>query len=270
MGLRFRRSVSLGKGLRLNFGKKGMSVSAGVRGAHVTYSTTGRKTTSVGIPGTGISYVKSEKIGGKKSESNDLPPAPPEGNNNLLGANPPPKKKHGCGLFAGIFVIIIIIAAAVNSCSGGNQSSSSQASSVNSAVVSSNVSSEGTSSEAISSEAASSKGTSSKIASSKAPSSTAPKAATSSKLTLVNATGTVTNGSNASLTIKGKPNTQYSIAVYYSAGKSSAQGLESKASGSDGSVSWTWKVGAKTKAGTHRIVISGGGDQIETSITTAK
>jgi cytoskeletal protein RodZ len=263
MGLRFRRSVSLGKGVRLNFGKKGTSVSFGGRGAHVTYSTTGRKTTSVGIPGTGISYVKSEKIGGKKNSGGSVPPTPPE-SNNLLGSNPPPQKKgHGCGLFAGILAIIIIISAAVNSCSGGRASSSSQASSANSAVVSSSVSSDEVSSEEVSSEAASSKA-------SEAPPSAVPKAAASSKLTLVDAPGTVTNGSNASLTIKGKPNTQYSIAVYYSAGKSSAQGLESKASGSDGSVSWTWKVGAKTKAGTHRIVISGGGDQIETSITTEK
>ena len=263
MGLRFRRSVSLGKGIRLNFGKKSSSVSFGGRGAHVTYSTTGRKTTSVGIPGSGISYVKSEKIGGKKNSGGSVPSTPPQ-SNNLLGSNPPPQKKgHGCGLFAGIFAIIIIIAAAVNSCSGGGASSSSQASSANSAVMSSNVSSDEVSSKEVSSEA-----TSSKV--SEAPPSAAPKAAASSKLTLVEAPGTVANRDTASLTIKGKPNTEYSIAVYYSAGKSSAQGLEAQTSGSDGSVTWSWKVGTKTKAGTHKIVISGGGETLETSITTTK
>jgi uncharacterized protein DUF4236 len=47
--------VRLGKGLRLNLGKRGVSVSGGVRGARLTR---GRRGTSysVGIPGTGISY----------------------------------------------------------------------------------------------------------------------------------------------------------------------------------------------------------------------
>lgn len=58
MGLRFRRSVTLCKGVRLNFGKNGMSISAGTKGYRKTYSfATGRTTTSVGIPGSGLSYV---------------------------------------------------------------------------------------------------------------------------------------------------------------------------------------------------------------------
>ena len=62
MGFRFRRSVRIMPGLRLNFGKRGVSVSAGPRGAKVTVGPTGTRAT-VGIPGTGISYT--EKIGGK-------------------------------------------------------------------------------------------------------------------------------------------------------------------------------------------------------------
>ena len=58
MGLRFRRSVTLCKGVRLNFGLHGASVTTGVKGFHNTYHLgTGRRTTSVGIPGTGLSYV---------------------------------------------------------------------------------------------------------------------------------------------------------------------------------------------------------------------
>ena len=60
MGLRFRKSVTLCKGVRLNFGMNGMSVTAGTKGFHNTYNFgTGRMTTSVGIPGTGLSYVTS-------------------------------------------------------------------------------------------------------------------------------------------------------------------------------------------------------------------
>jgi hypothetical protein len=60
MGFRFRRSVKLFPGLRLNFGKRGISASIGVRGAHVTYGPTGTRTT-VGLPGTGLSYTHLEK-----------------------------------------------------------------------------------------------------------------------------------------------------------------------------------------------------------------
>lgn len=55
MALRFRRSVKIAPGLRLNFGKTGMSMSAGVRGANVTFGSRGVYG-NVGIPGTGISY----------------------------------------------------------------------------------------------------------------------------------------------------------------------------------------------------------------------
>lgn len=65
MGFRIRKSISLGKGVRINLGKKGVSsVTFGKRGApHVTV---GKRGTYVGasIPGTGISY--SQKISDEK------------------------------------------------------------------------------------------------------------------------------------------------------------------------------------------------------------
>ena len=62
------------------------------------------------------------------------------------------------------------------------------------------------------------------------------------------------------------PTTEYTIAVYYSSGASSADGLEEKTSDESGIVSWSWKIGAKTKAGKWRIVIQGGGETLETYI----
>ena len=48
MGLRYRKSVTLCKGVRLNFGKNGMSVTTGTRGFHNTYNFgTGERTTSI-------------------------------------------------------------------------------------------------------------------------------------------------------------------------------------------------------------------------------
>lgn len=59
MGLRFRKSVTLFPGVKVNFGLHSTSLSVGGKGFRTTYSSTGRVTRSVGIPGTGISYVTS-------------------------------------------------------------------------------------------------------------------------------------------------------------------------------------------------------------------
>ena len=57
MGLRFHRTVRLFPGLRLNLSKSGVSASVGTRGAWFTFGRNGTRTT-VGLPGTGISYTK--------------------------------------------------------------------------------------------------------------------------------------------------------------------------------------------------------------------
>lgn len=67
MGLRFRKSIKIAPGLKLNINKKSIGLSAGVRGAHVSVNSNGTKTVSASLPGTGISYVKSF---GKGKKSN--------------------------------------------------------------------------------------------------------------------------------------------------------------------------------------------------------
>lgn len=62
MSLRFRKSVRLGNGARLNISKTGVSVSVGRPGARLTMHSNGKKTATVGLPGSGLSYSKS--IGG--------------------------------------------------------------------------------------------------------------------------------------------------------------------------------------------------------------
>lgn len=79
MGLRFRKSVSLCKGVKLNFGKSGMSVSLGTKGYHKTINTSGRVTTTVGLPGTGIYYTNTKKIGGQKQNMGTQPSRAPNG-----------------------------------------------------------------------------------------------------------------------------------------------------------------------------------------------
>ncbi len=99
---------------------------------------------------------------------------------------------------------------------------------------------------------------------------TLPETEPENVLKLVSVTSPVGRNENATLTIIGKPNTTYQINVYYSTAASTAKGLESTTSDENGNVSWTWKVGGRTKAGEHKIVISGGGEQIETSFTTTE
>lgn len=59
--------------------------------------------------------------------------------------------------------------------------------------------------------------------------------------------------------IRGEPYTTYSIAVTYSSGPSTAEGLYPKESNANGYVSWIWKIGGRTSFGTYPITIEGGG-----------
>ena len=67
MGMRFRKSVKICKGVKVNFSKSGASLSLGGRGHSMNFGGRGTRAT-VGIPGTGLSY--STKVGGShKSRS---------------------------------------------------------------------------------------------------------------------------------------------------------------------------------------------------------
>lgn len=59
MGLRTKKSFTITKGVRMNIGKNGVGVSFGTKGLRYSINSNGRKTATVGIPGTGISYSKS-------------------------------------------------------------------------------------------------------------------------------------------------------------------------------------------------------------------
>lgn len=61
MGLRVRKSINLGGGVRLNLSKSGIGISAGVKGARVSIGPRGIRT-SVGIPGTGIYYSTEQSL----------------------------------------------------------------------------------------------------------------------------------------------------------------------------------------------------------------
>jgi hypothetical protein len=70
MGLRFRRSLRIAPGVRLNLNRRSVGLSAGVRGARYSINSDGRRTRSVGIPGTGLSY-RTQSGGRRRSNGAD-------------------------------------------------------------------------------------------------------------------------------------------------------------------------------------------------------
>ncbi len=73
---------------------------------------------------------------------------------------------------------------------------------------------------------------------------------------------TVSRGQYASVTVAAKKGTKATIKVYYSSGASKAKGLGTKYAGSNGKITWKWRVGTNTKKGKYRVVIKIGGKSI--------
>lgn len=69
MGLRFRRSIRVLPGIRINLSRSGLSTSVGVRGAHVTVGH-GKVRETVGVPGSGVSYTTTQST---RSEAYSAP-----------------------------------------------------------------------------------------------------------------------------------------------------------------------------------------------------
>lgn len=70
MGFNFRKSFKIAPGIRLNVGKKGISsLSVGGKGARVSVGKKGVRTT-VGIPGSGLSYSSHTPYEQRKTAAN--------------------------------------------------------------------------------------------------------------------------------------------------------------------------------------------------------
>ena len=61
MGLNFRKSLSIGKLFRLNFSKRGVGISAGVKGARISLNKQGVRET-FSLPGTGLSWSERQSF----------------------------------------------------------------------------------------------------------------------------------------------------------------------------------------------------------------
>lgn len=73
MGLRFRKSVNLGGGAKVNFSKSGVGYSVGTKGGRITKKADGGTRTTLSAPGTGLSYVtETGSVKGAKKKGNIL------------------------------------------------------------------------------------------------------------------------------------------------------------------------------------------------------
>jgi len=69
MSIRFRRSMKIAPGVRLNFSKSTLGLSFGIPGARVSVNTRGDVYTSAGIPGTGLYSVERTSLKARKGRS---------------------------------------------------------------------------------------------------------------------------------------------------------------------------------------------------------
>jgi hypothetical protein len=90
MAFRFRRSVKIAPGVRLNLTKTGVSALVGPRGAGVTMGTSGT-TVSAGLPGTGLHVSKKLKPAATKPDAGPASAVP--------DPVPPPQGAAGLGFF---------------------------------------------------------------------------------------------------------------------------------------------------------------------------
>lgn len=105
------------------------------------------------------------------------------------------------------------------------------------------------------------------------PTTTTTEAKQELSLEIISVTSPVSPGEDATLEAKTTPGAECTIVVLYKSGSSRAKGLIPKTADSDGTVSWTWRVGTRTTPGDWPIYVtasSGGKTVIKTTSFTVQ
>lgn len=68
MGFKFRKSIKIAPGIKLNFSKKSTGITFGGKGVKYTINSKGKRTKSFGIPGTGLYYTTTNDGNKKKKK----------------------------------------------------------------------------------------------------------------------------------------------------------------------------------------------------------
>lgn len=91
------------------------------------------------------------------------------------------------------------------------------------------------------------------------------------ELQLVSLTDPVSRNTEATIQMKGKPDTEYTLSVTYKSGPSKSKGLGAKTSDESGIVEWSWKIGAKTSLDFQPVItVTGDGNTFSTKITVTE
>ena len=69
---RFRRSIKIAPGIKINFNKKSTSLTLGRRGVHTTINKLGVRNT-IGLPGSGLSYTSYKKFDNNSANMAGVP-----------------------------------------------------------------------------------------------------------------------------------------------------------------------------------------------------
>ncbi len=108
MGTRFRKSIRLPGGFRVNISNSGIGYSCGVKGYRVTHRADGSMTRTISIPGTGISHQQKIRPAStqpyRTQQSSDYPQMTPPGESEY----PPKRKRNRWKL-----VVLLVLLAAV-------------------------------------------------------------------------------------------------------------------------------------------------------------
>jgi Protein of unknown function (DUF4236) len=110
--LRFRRTFRIGPGLRLNLSKSGVSASVGRRGLWFTVGPRGTRET-VGIPGSGLSYTETQRIGDAPATLAaalpiDEPGRVSEGPASVAGSSGPPGASSSADSHALVWLALLV------------------------------------------------------------------------------------------------------------------------------------------------------------------
>ncbi len=128
MGFRFKKSIKLAPGVKINLNKKSTGFTFGGKGVHYTVNSKGKRTTSVGIPGTGLSY--SSTSDGKSSKKKEYSENNFVNGTEVVENMKKKSKKKGC---LPAIVISLVIFGIIGSC--GTDSEETVTTTESSAVV---------------------------------------------------------------------------------------------------------------------------------------
>ena len=104
MGMRFRKSIKLGGGTKLNLSKSGVGVSTGVKGFRVSKNTSGRSRVTSSLPGTGLSYVN--EFGSSGIPAGD---STPSSGTSSGSSGKGPKKNRGKLIGSLVMILLVLV-----------------------------------------------------------------------------------------------------------------------------------------------------------------